>query len=305
MALMDFAAGFGFSNLDMIYTGIEQLPREGEETLAKDFHLCLGGGIPATMINLSRLGVEAKIGTFLGKDMFSQYVEQQFREYGINYTNLYNGSKIPICISTSMVTPHDRTFMTFRQDIEPDDSLYDRIYSILQGAKVVEMHVGFSEVYKRLKKEGTILVFDNGWDEQMSLEKYREYLETADYYVPNKKEALKITGTDSIEEAAKILSQFFSDVVIKLDRDGCYYYSRDTRSAVVIPSISEMHAIDSTGAGDAFLSGFIYGLMKGVDIQKCILFGNVTGGACVEGIGCLTSYVDEKELLIRASSATV
>ena len=90
---MSFVAGVGVSNLDMIYTGIGRLPEEGEEVFSNDFRLCLGGGVPATIINLHRLGVPAKFATFLGKNMFSQYVEEQFKQYGVNYTNLYHGEK--------------------------------------------------------------------------------------------------------------------------------------------------------------------------------------------------------------------
>ena len=57
----------------------------------------------------------------------------------------------------------------------------------------------------------------------MSLEQYQDYLSLADFYLPNRKEALKITGKSTVEEAAKVLSDFFEDVTIKLDRDGCYH----------------------------------------------------------------------------------
>ena len=42
-----------------------------------------------------------------------------------------------------------------------------------------------------------MLVFDCGWDDNLSLENYKEHLELADYYTPNQKEALKITDTDT------------------------------------------------------------------------------------------------------------
>ena len=57
------------------------------------------------------------------------------------------------------------------------------------------------------------LVFDMGWDGEMSLEKYKECLEVADFYTPNTKEALKITGTDTVEKAADILSDYFEYVI--------------------------------------------------------------------------------------------
>ena len=56
------------------------------------------------------------------------------------------------------------------------------------------MQEGFLPVYRKLHEEGAILIFDMGWDDELSFEKYGDYLRLADYYTPNTKEALKITG---------------------------------------------------------------------------------------------------------------
>ena len=52
-----------------------------------------------------------------------------------------------------------------------------------------------------------------------------------------------------------------------------------------------------TGAGDAFLAGLMYGLYHGYPFADCVRFGNITGGKSVTGVGCLTEYVQESELL--------
>lgn len=58
---------------------------------------------------------------------------------------------------------------------------------------------------------------------------------------------------------------------------------------------------DSTGAGDAFLAGLMYGLYHAKPITQSIAYGNVTGGACVQQLGCLTAFVDEPTLLREAA----
>lgn len=157
------------------------------------------------------------------------------------------------------------------------------------------MQLGYLEVYKRLKVDGTVLVFDVGWEDGMSLEKYSEYLKLADYFTPNQKEALEITKTKNLQDAADKLKEYFDQVIIKLDKNGCMLVEGDTTH--IIPPLENIKAVDATGAGDAFLSGFIYGLYHDYDMKDAILFGNITGGLCVEGIGCLTRYVNETELL--------
>lgn len=296
---MGFVGGVGYTNIDLIYSGLDRLPQTGEEVYAQKFEMHLGGGIPATLINTSRLGIPSRAVTFVGKDYFSEFVYKSFERHGAQIVNLYEGDGMPVTLSTTMVYNHDRSFLSYRDDVEVTEQLEEKIYRQLTGAKVVDMHVGFLEVYKKLNKEGTIQIFDTGWEDDLSLEKYREYLEIADYYMPNQKEALKITGEKSVEGAAEKLSQYFHDVIIKLDRDGCML--KNEKGIQIIPPMKGVEAVDSTGAGDAFMSGFMYGIYHDYPVDQCIRFGNVTGGTCVQGIGCLTRYVEEEELLRLAN----
>ncbi len=212
---------------------------------------------------------------------------------GVNPTNLYSGEGIPLNITSAIILPKDRTFYTYgKGNIEPDDKALETFYSIARGSKICMMQLGgFLPVYKKLKEEGTILVLDTGWDDEMSIEKYRDYLELADYYTPNRKEAMKITGSDTPENAAHALKQYFEKVVVKVDADGCIGIDGDEE--FFVPSIEEFVNVDSTGAGDAFLAGFMYGLFYDYSLKDCIKFGNVTGG---KAVGALSGYVSEKEL---------
>lgn len=288
---MAFIAGAGATNVDLLYQGFDRLAGVGEELYCKDFSLQLGGGLPATLINLGRLGISTKIATELGNDIFSNFAKEKFTQNGVNPTNLYSGEGIPLNITSAIILPKDRTFYTYgKGNIEPDDKALETFYSIARGSKICMMQLGgFLPVYKKLKEEGTILVLDTGWDDEMSIEKYRDYLELADYYTPNRKEAMKITGSDTPEDAAHALKQYFKKVVVKVDADGCIGIDGDEE--FFVPSIEEFVNVDSTGAGDAFLAGFMYGLFYDYSLKDCIKFGNVTGGKAVTAVGALSGYV--------------
>lgn len=294
---MAFIAGAGATNVDLLYQGFDRLAGVGEELYCKDFSLQLGGGLPATLINLGRLGISTKIATELGNDIFSNFAKEKFTQNGVNPTNLYSGNDIPLNITSAIILPKDRTFYTYgKGNIEPDEKALETFYQIAKGSKICMMQLGgFLPVYKKLKEEGTILVLDTGWDDEMSIEKYHDYLELADYYTPNRKEAMKITDTDTPENAAKALKQYFDKVVVKVDADGCI--GIDGNEKFFVPSIEEFINVDSTGAGDAFLAGFMYGLFYDYSLKDCIKFGNVTGGKAVTEVGALSGYVTEQELL--------
>lgn len=294
---MSFIAGAGATNVDLLYQGFDRLAGVGEELYCKDFSLQLGGGLPATLINLGRLGIDTRIATELGSDIFSNFAKEKFIENNVSPTNLYHGNEIPLNITSAIILPKDRTFYSYgKGSINPDDKAKETFYNLAKGSKITMMQLGgFLDVYKKLHEDGTLLVLDTGWDDDMSFEKYHDYLEIADFYTPNQKEAMRISGTDNPKDAAYALKKFFNKVVVKVDKDGCI--GIDNEEYFFVPSIEEFHNVDSTGAGDAFLSGFMYGLFHDYSLKESVLFGNITGGKSVTMVGALSGYVTEDELL--------
>lgn len=294
---MAFIAGAGATNIDLLYENMPKIPDVGEEVYTNSFSLQLGGGLPATLINLGRLGIDARIATELGNDMFSVFAKEQFEKNNVSPTNLYSGNDIPLNITSAIILKNDRSFITYgKGTIDPDDKAKEEFYSIAKGAKICLMAPGgFLEVYKKLKSEGTVMVLDMGWDDDLTFEKYSELLSIADYYTPNQKEALKITGCNNAKDAAYALKKYFDKVVVKVDKDGCIGIDGD--EYFFCPSLEQYKNVDSTGAGDAFLAGFTYGLFHDYRLKDCIEFGNITGGKAVTAVGALSAYVNEKELL--------
>lgn len=294
---MAFIAGAGATNIDLLYENMPKIPDMGEEVYTNSFSLQLGGGLPATLINLGRLGIDARIATELGNDMFSVFAKEQFEKNNVSPTNLYIGNDIPLNITSAIILKNDRSFITYgKGTINPDDKAKEEFYSIAKGAKICLMAPGgFLEVYKKLKSEGTVMVLDMGWDDDLTFEKYSELLSIADYYTPNQKEALKITGCNNAKDAAYALKKYFDKVVVKVDKDGCIGIDGD--EYFFCPNLEQYKNVDSTGAGDAFLAGFTYGLFHDYRLKDCIEFGNITGGKAVTAVGALSAYVNEKELL--------
>lgn len=294
---MAFIAGAGATNVDLLYEDMPRIPGVGEEIYTNSFSCQLGGGLPATLINLGRLGIEARIATELGSDMFSSFAAGQFRANCVEPMNLYRGSAIPLNITSAIILKNDRSFITYgKGSIEPDDEVKNSFYEMARGAKICLMQPGgFIDVYKKLKSEGTLMVLDMGWDEEMSEEKYSELLETADIYTPNRLEALRITGMSDEYEAARALRKYFDRVVVKVDKDGCIGIENGIE--FFVESVEMFKNKDSTGAGDAFLAGLCYGLFYDYPLKDCIEFGNITGGKAVTAVGALSAWVSEEELL--------
>lgn len=297
---MAFVAGIGKTNVDLIFNGVPRLPGEGEEVYASDFSIALGGGIPATLLNLARLGVPVNLATALGEDLFSVFAGQAFAAAGVKPVNLYKPGLFPVNVTAAAITKNDRTFLSYGPEEVPEPWQKEQFYAMAKGAKVVLMQKGYLDVYRQLKAEGAVLVFDTGWDDAMTLDGYRPYLELADYYTPNVREALKITGAPTPEKAAQCLAGLFPRVVVKLDKDGCL--GVENGETFLVPNIPAFESVDATGAGDAFLAGFVYGLFHERTFKECILYGNLTGGKCITDVGCLTAFLTEPALLQMAKT---
>ncbi len=297
---MSFVGAVGIINCDLLFTGVPRLPGEGEEVYAREFQVAFGGGVPAIMLSLSRLNVPVRLGTYLGDDLFSDFARRTLDASNVCYENLYRGEGVPVTVTAVAVTERDRTFLSSTAAHCARDDIREQAYRVMRGARVVRMGASsaLKPVYERLKAEGATLVLDTGWSDGLCLDTYAPLLELADYYLPNRKEALAITGQSTAADAARVLRRYLDKAVVKLDSEGCCLL--DENGARVIPPLADTHTVDSTGAGDAFCAGFIYGLYHGKPFDECARFGNVMGGLCVRQVGCVTRYVGEEELCTLA-----
>ncbi len=290
-----FVAGCQRTNVDLIYQGLPRVPEEGSELYAEDFSVQMGGGYPGILCNLARLGVPVRLMTELGSDMFSGFAAKYFKDLGIDVINLSSGSSgIPVNISSVMITPSDRTFLSYGSKERWSDVMSDLVRRHTAGAKICLLDPEHPDLYRPLKGNGTTLVLDTGWDDSMSLETFEELLDLADYYTPNQKEAMKLTGTDTPEKAVEVLSRYFPRVIVKVDADGCLIAEEGKLSR--IPAIPDTPFKDATGAGDAFLAGFLFGLYHDLPFRTCVLCGNIMGARCVTAVGCLTAGYTQEEM---------
>ena len=146
-----YASGVGLLNCDLLFSGLPRLPVEGEELYAQGFDMQLGGGLPATMIHLARLGVPVDFSTFLGKGNISAFIEGHLRASGAAYRNIYQGSGEPVTVTSVLILPTDRSFVSRCEDIVYTDEMKQALLEQFRGAKILRMGLELMDVYKQLK----------------------------------------------------------------------------------------------------------------------------------------------------------
>ena len=123
------------------------------------------------------------------------------------------------------------------------------------------------------------------------LKKVYEYiekiLERTNILLVNEDELKILTNNDynTIEDRIKALMEFEIDlIIVKRGDKGCYVTnSKESHSVEAF----QVKCRDTTGAGDAFNAGFIYGLLEGKDIYDSCIIGNYVASCCVKEIGAI------------------
>jgi ribokinase len=255
----------------------------------------LGGGPTATIVALARLGVHCEFGTFLSNDLMSTFAKEILEQNNVKYKNLYKGTNIPVLVTSIASFPEDRFFITYVPEWKEIDSTDEEIYQLFTGSKVCRGFDGHNRVLKQLKDEGTRIAYDVAWSDDLNIESLRETLKYVDVFAPNEAEALKMTGRAAVEEALEVISQYVEHAIIKIGKKGCITKLGNT--IIHVPALDIFRAVDTTGAGDNFLAGIMYGMIQDWDIQKCMRMGNIVGGYSTTALGCSKAHLTLDEAM--------
>jgi sugar/nucleoside kinase (ribokinase family) len=295
MEPMSFVAGFGIANVDFLFGHMPRVPRPGEEIYSKSFSRQLGGGPVATMIQLARLNVPVRLATYVGSGDQSAFVREQLAQNRVPFVNMHGSREAePLTVSCIISCPEDRALVSYRPPAEAFRVSEDTVYQFYKGAKVAYVPLEHATLCKRLKQEGAVVVMDSFWDDELCMAWYEDVLPYVDYFTPNEKEALKITGAASVEEALERLSERLPIAMVKLSEKGCAI--RKNGATEYIPGVPVPY-VDATGAGDAFLAGLLYGIFYGCKPEDSVRLGNITGANAVTRIGCLTAEMNRNQML--------
>lgn len=292
---MSFIAGINPLCLDLLFAGMPRMPGYGEEVFASQFDIQLGGGMLVPTIIMARFGLDSRLGTFFSNGYLSNISKGLLDKLDANYINLYKGEEEPVVITSISTFPEDRCFTCYNPRIVESVLTNEMIYEFFHGAKICFCFPGYDEVFRKLHDEGTIIIFDVGWEDDLSIEKIEHILGYVDIFTPNDKEAMKITNTNTPEEAVKVLAQYVPIPIVKVGAKGCMTYKDGKNIHVEMPTTFDV--VDTTGAGDNFLAGLTYGIFQGWDIRTSMQMGNVLGGYSTTALGCFEAMITKEQAL--------
>lgn len=262
-----------------------------------------GGSACNTILALGRLGMSPGVVGKIGNDDNGRFFEESCRRNGI-WPNLLRSEKATGVASTFISPDGQRTFGTYLGAAEEmcaeeiEEALleaYDYVY--IEGY-LVQNHDLLRRIVAAAKAKATSICLDlasyNIVADEIAF--FTELLPNVDILFANQQEAETFTGESDPEAALLKLGDICRTVVVKTGGAG----AKAKRDAEVVNVAARpvQQVLDTTGAGDFFAAGFLYGLSNGCELAECVYKGTVLAAYVIEVAG--THLPEETWDAIRA-----
>ena len=281
--------------IDLVMTGFPTLPRLGEEGFASACQREPGGGAAITSCGLAALGMRAALLGVVGADEIDWF-RGRFGNRGVDTSMLVAHTTEPTAITVAVSTPQDRIFYTYygANVLLPELLSSQKTREHMAAAR----HVHFAypvapallaPMADWLRERGTTTSIDVGWQEAWLADPAAAAaLAHVDWFLPNEKEGERMSGAS---KPAAMMDWFRRQgargVALKLGTEGSAALVNGQFCPV--PSIA-VNPVDTTGAGDCFDAGFLYGISSGMPIERCLRYGNICGALSTEAAGGIAGF---------------
>lgn len=283
-------AAVGDLCIDLVMTGFRSLPELGEEGFAESCGRETGGGSANTSCALAKLGLRPALFGVVGADEM-EWFRHRFAARGVDAGMVTAATAFSSAITVAVSTPVDRIFYSYYGPNVLLPELLKRPETLDRLSAARHVHFAMpvaaallTDLAKSLRARGTTTSIDVGWQEKwLDDARSREALAHVDWFLPNEREAERMTGESKPERMLEwFREQCGCGVAIKLGPEGSAALVE--HRFTIVPSIC-VKPVDTTGAGDCFDAGFFYGLLNGMPIEQCLRIGNICGALSTEAVG--------------------
>ena len=293
--------GFGALNVDRLYR-VNKISAAGAEGYVTCYEEACGGSAANTIAGLSRLG--CKTG-FIGKvadDPEGQRLLEGFSKEGVDIAGIRVQKASRSGVVMGFVDEEGERALYI--DPGANDTLTLNEVKTEYASQAKFLHLASFVGQKAFGTQKTLLNKMPG-NVKISLDPGEVYarkglatlepiLERCYVLLPNARELQILTGESDYQENATVMLDNGAKIVaVKLGKNGCYVTDGKKDHHV---EAFKVDAVDTTGAGDAFNAGFLYGLLKGKRLNECGRIGNFVASRCVMKMGARTCLPTLAEL---------
>jgi len=278
-----------------------------DSTVLDKIEILSGGDAMNVALVLSKLGCGAGFCGMVGDDMFGRYVKDVLRAHGVDARGLKTALNAATSAVIVLVDRNGQRVFLYSAGANDLFSYGDIDESLIAEARHVHIGGTFAmpgmdeggslKLLMKAKDLGKNTSMDVTWDPSgrwlKTVEPCFPYL---DLFMPSELEAVKITGLSEPERIGEfLLEKKVGTAVIKLGERGSYTASG---TECFYQDAFEVAAIDTTGAGDCFVGGYLSRYSDGASPRECARFATAVSAHCVGSIGA-TAGVPDRETVER------
>lgn len=294
----------GELNPDLILQGSDLQPTFGQvEQLVDCLDLTIGSSAAIFACGAARLGLRVAFIGKTGPDLFGSFMRQELAARGIDTSGIVIDPTVSTGLSVILSRTLDRAILTYSGAIgalhfnEIDFSLMERARHLHLASYFLlrDLRPDIPQLFRRAKGLGLSTSLDTNYDPSEQWDAgLDETLRHVDIFLPNEKEACAITHQSDPELALAALAERIPTVAVKLGpRGGAACQAGRT---VHTPALL-VKVVDTTGAGDTFDAGFIFGSLSGFDLERTLKLACACGSLSTRAAGGTTAQPTLDEAL--------
>jgi len=283
--------GFGALNVDKLYK-VNMIAKEEEESFVIDFKESSGGSAANTIVGLARLRLKTGYIGKVAEDREGELLLEDFRKENVDTSGIIISRQGRSGVVMGYIDKKGERALYVDPGV--NDWLEFKEINLEYAGRAKFLHltsfVGEKpfEAQKKLVKtlsEAKISFDPGALYARKSLTSLKPIIKRSFVMLPNENEVRLLTGKDYEGGSKALIKEGVSLVAVKLGERGCYVTDGKERHLV---EPFEKELVDTTGAGDAFCAGFLYGLIKGRDLYACGRLGNFVAARCISKMGART-----------------
>ena len=260
------------------------------------------GNASNVAVGASRLGIKTSILTAVGNDYYAKQVFDWYRKEGVGTKLVKVNAGKPTNYHFVLNYGPERTILIKHQDYEYYDPLRLGPVDWIYFSSIGEHTIGFHEkIVKYLAAHPeTKMAFNPGtFQLKFGVKKLREIYKRSYALFVNREEAEHILGAkrDNIKELLQGLRKLGPKVVVITDGPLGAYASDDDSCYFMPPYPDPKPPVSRTGAGDAFSTGFLSGLIYGLSVPEALKWAPIESMHVVQYFGAQTGLLKKPELL--------
>jgi sugar/nucleoside kinase (ribokinase family) len=296
----------GIAVADVMAKPVDDVPEWDHLSTFGHIEHHIGGCAVNTAVDLVRLGMRAGVSARIGNDGAGAFVRSSLVDAGVEIAGLLATPSVATSYTFVMIGSDGRRRYLHHVGANAHLSDGDVPLTLVGAARV--LHIGgallmpamdgapTARLLAQARELGVTTSMDTAYnpavDSRALIEPCLPYL---DIFVPSVEEAQAITGKT---EPGLMLDWFAEHEIpllgVKLGPEGCIIRADgETRH---YPAY-EVSVTDSSGAGDAFMAGLLYGRLQGWDVTPTARFANATAAHCVQAIGCSAGVPDAGQVI--------